>query len=116
VTVDVSPTTPGDVQRFLRQLPWRIRAMTAKVDGQIKGIGGVALLPDGTAIAFLEASEDDCKRYPLTLHRTAKKLFDDMKGRKIVAILDHEREAAPRWLARLGFAQHDDTVWVRWQV
>lgn len=104
--ITVAPTTQDDVEAFLQTRPWRLKAVTGRVNGEIKGIGGIAFLPDGLAVAFLEASEDDCRRYPITLHRTAKAFLDDARGRgmrNILALVDSKREAADRWLKRLGF-------------
>src|SRR3990167_7521406 len=105
--VQVKPTTADDVREFFPEaLPWRIKALTGRVGGQIKGIGGMAVLPDGTLAAFLEASEDDCRRYPITLHRAARRFLADARAqcvRKIMAKCDTGRVAAARWLERLGF-------------
>lgn len=120
--VVVTPTTPADVDQFCKdKLPFRIRAVTGRVNGEIKGIGGVTTLPDGTLVAFLEASEDDCKRYPVALHRAARRFLADMEARgihRIVARLDSTRDAAGRWLERLGFKPTsvvDGETYYTWQ-
>jgi topoisomerase IA-like protein len=101
----ISPTTPADVEEFKHATPpYRIRAVTGRVDGRIVGIGGIAYLPDGTVAAFLEAT-DEARKYAVTLHKTALR---SLKGyRKLVALCDPEIEAAPRWLKRLGFEPVD---------
>lgn len=104
--VVVTPTTAEDAREFLTELPWRIQAVTGRVDGEVRGIGGITMLPDGTCAVFLEASEEDCRKYPVTLHREALKFLAAAKARgirKLVAQVDSSREAAIRWLERLGF-------------
>lgn len=122
MSVEVAPTTPADVAEFLPDgLPWRIRAWTARRDSNVIGIGGIAYLPDGTMIAFLEASEEDCQKHRVTLHRMALRFFSQFKAqgaRRIVAIVDAKREAAARWLKRIGFepvGEVDGEVVYRWQ-
>lgn len=117
---DLRPTTPEDVASFIKEpLPYRIRAITGTVDGEIKGIGGLAYLPDGTAVAFLEMAEG-AERYKVTLHRAALRVIEEAKARgvrKIVAQADLTRDTAERWLDRLGFAPVEvdgERVWI-WQ-
>ena len=104
---EVTPTTIEDAKTFFPfATPCRIRALTIKIDGEIKGIGGYAILPSGDRWAFVSASEDDCRRYPYALQRAAHRLLKEMKSdgiRRIVASCDPKRGAAPRWLRRLGF-------------
>src|SRR5437762_2925276 len=105
--VEITPTTPADVTEFFPKAQlWRIRALTARLDGKIIGIGGIATLPDGTMAAFLECEEEWARKYPLTLHKTALRVLADarLRGvRKLVAMSDDRRDAARRWLQRLGF-------------
>lgn len=104
--IELRPTTQADVDEFLkRPSPYRIRAFTGWVDGEIKGIGGLAYLPDGTALAFLELAEG-ARRYAVTLHKAALRTIEEAKARgvrKIVAQADTSYSTAERWLTRLGF-------------
>jgi len=104
--VKVRPTTPQDVETFLgKSPPYTFKGETGLVDGEIVGIGGIAKLPDGTALAFLHLAPG-AERYAVTLHRTAKRIIAETKARgvrKIVALADLSIEAAERWLLRLGF-------------
>lgn len=104
--VEVRPTTQDDVERFFgKPLPYRARALTAFVGDKIIGIGGVAMLPDGSALAFLDMAEG-AERYAVTLHKTALRVLSDAKQRgirKIAACADLTKPAAVRWLIRLGF-------------
>jgi hypothetical protein len=100
------PTTPADIDAFIaRPIPYRARAYTAWLGDKILGIGGIAVLPDGTALAFLELA-DGANRYAVTLHKAALKTIEDAKARgirRIVAQPDTSQPTAKRWLARLGF-------------
>lgn len=102
-----------------RPLPYRARAYTGLVDGEIKGIGGIAYLPDGTALAFLHLAEG-AQRHAVTLHKTAKRLLAEAvrRGtRKIIAQADPHEPTAERWLTRLGFKPvtiDGERVWI-WQ-
>ncbi|WP_375408506.1 hypothetical protein [uncultured Methylobacterium sp.] len=83
----------------------RIRAMSARVDGELVAIGGLAYLPDLTVVAFLEG-HSAVKRWPITIHKAVRAGLADAKRRgvrRIVAIAADDVEAAPRWLERLGF-------------
>lgn len=117
---DVRPATLEDFQDFLgRPPPYRAQAFTGRVDGEIKGIGGIAYLPDGTAIAFLHLAKD-ANRYAMTLHKTAMAVMAlaEKRGiRKLTAQADPAQPTAERWLARLGFepvAVDGERVWI-WQ-
>lgn len=117
---DVRPTVQADVDEFLgRPLPYRAQAFTGRVDGEIKGIGGIAYLPDGTAVAFLHLAKD-ANRYAITLHKTARAIIAEAKKRgirKLTAQADPAQPTAERWLARLGFepvAIDGERVWI-WQ-
>ena len=102
----VTPTTPEDVLEFRQATPpYRIRAVTGRVDGRIVAIGGIAYLPDGGVLSFLEAT-DEARKYAVTLHREAKRSLSAAARaghRVVVAVCDYRIEAAPRWLKRLGF-------------
>ena len=101
---EITPTTKADIREFFpRATDWRIKAITVRIDGEIKGIGGYAILPNGTRLAFLEASEEACKKYPMTLSRATKKFFSGLNVSRMNATCDEARKAAPRWLERLGF-------------
>lgn len=117
---DLRPTTAADVLAFLgRPFPYRARAYTGWLGDTILGIGGIAELPDGTALAFLHIAEGT-ERYAVSLHKAALKIIADAKARgvrTIVAQADPDRDTPPRWLTRLGFepiAIDGETIW-KWQ-
>jgi len=122
--VRLVPTTAAHCEAFFPEpLPWRIRAMTALKGDEILGIGGMAMLPDGQTAAFLEVSEENAKKYPITLHRAAKAILQQAKDlglRRLVTRADTRRPAAERYLQRLGFefAGNDDGeviyLWQQW--
>ena len=104
--IETVPTTRRDIEEFFPKASnWRIKALTVRVDGEIKGIGGFAIMPNGVKIAFLEASEEDCKKYPVTLLRAAKRFFRELDPGivKLSATCDAARKAASGWLEHLGF-------------
>src|SRR5438046_1497902 len=112
----LTPTTPEDVLEFKQRTPpYRIKALTGRVDGRIVGIGGIAYLPDGTLVAFLEAT-DEARKHAVTLYKAAKQILQDAAAsghRKIVAIGDPEIDAVPRWLKHLGFEPVDNGIYVK---
>lgn len=117
---ELRPATANDVAAFIgRPFPYRVRAFTGVVGNDIKGIGGLAFLPDGTALAFLHLAEG-AERYAVTLHRAALKVIETAKARgigRIVAQADTTKPTAERWLARLGFEPvpiDGERVWL-WQ-
>ena len=98
--------------------------MTALRGDEILGIGGLAMLPDGQTAAFLEVSEENAKKYPITLHKAARLILQQAKDlglRRLVTRADTRREAAERYLQRLGFefAGKDDGeviyLWQQWE-
>lgn len=113
VPVTIEPTTPSDVAEFFpRASPWRICALTVRVDGRVIGIGGYYYSDDGCRVAFVEASEADCKRYRITLAKAARKFFamcDEHGVGRLCAEADLDRGAAGRWLHHLGFNESHRT-------
>ncbi len=102
----VTPTTAEDVRDFIKDpLPYRIKAFTGRVEGKIVAIGGLTFMPDGTAVAFLEA-DDEARKNPVALHKAGLRVMREAHAagyRIVTALVDSGIEAAPRWLKRLGF-------------
>jgi hypothetical protein len=117
---EIRPSTAEDFVAFKGRLPpYRCRSFTGTVGGKIMGIGGIAYLPDGTALAFLEL-EPGAHRYAVTLHKAAKRVIEEAQSRGIpcmIAEADPKEPTAQRWLSKLGFKPQqidNETVWI-WQ-
>ena len=118
----ITPTTLSDIKEFFPSLtPFRVKAVTVKVQGKIYGIGGYLLAPDGTKIMFMEADEANCKYMPSIVYRATLQVMDDLKksgAKKVVAKLDKSRDKAERFLIHLGFkrlCEKDGEVIYQWQ-
>lgn len=99
------PTTAADLDRAGYTLAFRSRAVTALLGDEVLAIGGMAFLPGGKRLAFVNLT-DEARRFPVTLHKTAVRFFEDARARginSILAIADKTVEASDRWLERLGF-------------
>lgn len=114
----IRPTTLADCEAFYgRELPYRIKAYTGLIDGEVVCIGGLGFPHDGT-IAFADMKEAVRQwPYAVELHRFARRVIAEAKAagvNRIVARADASIEAAGRWLKRLGFEPltSDGTLWV----
>jgi hypothetical protein len=117
--ITLRPTVLGDLPYVIGEsLPFRIKAITAEIDGQVIGIGGLAFPPGEPLIALVQlapapASRETAgdtrplaKKYPVAFHRAglgAIKMFRDFGAGEVVATADATSDAAARWLKRLGF-------------
>jgi hypothetical protein len=134
--VTLRPTVPADLSHVIGEpLPYRIRAITALVDGRVIGMGGIAFPPRGPVIAFVQlaparpargqSSEDaapcrddragegvpEAKRYPVAFHRAglmAMAMIRASEAEQVIATADAGSDVAVRWLKRLGFKPADD--------
>lgn len=106
MVVEIRPATPDDIFAFAKeQAPYRVRAYVGVEDGEIIGIGGVAYLPGGAVLAFLNITEQ-ARRRPVALMKVARRVIREARERgvkTINALCDDEIEAAGRFLNRLGF-------------
>lgn len=104
--VSFRPTVAADLPRIVdKPLPHRIRAITALLDGEVIGIGGLGYRPDGTAIAFAEIS-DTLRKYPLAVHRAGllgMALIEASGVPMVIAEAQPGNAAAERWLKHFGF-------------
>ena len=105
--VRLVPTTAEHVERYLgTPPPWRIKSITALKGDEVLGFGGLGFLPDGSTAGFLEASEEACKKHPITLYRAVQKILRMAREagcKRLVTHCDTSREAAERFLLRIGF-------------
>lgn len=108
--VTLRPTISADVPHLTSDpLPARIHGITAEVDGQVIGLGGLSYRPNGTVIAFAWISEE-ARKYPLAIHRAGRMAMDLIRKSRlpmVVAEAEPGNEAAERWLERLGFVARD---------
>ena len=102
------PTVTADLAYVIGEpLPYRIKALTAEIDGKILGVGGIAFPPGEPVWAFVQQAPE-AKRFPVAFHRAglmAMKMIRESGIREVVATCDADNPAAIRWLRRLGFAQ-----------
>jgi RimJ/RimL family protein N-acetyltransferase len=118
---EVRRAKPSDFDKFLTTpLPYRVRAWTGVVEGEVIAVGGIAYMRDGTHGAFMLAG-DDARQFPVTMHKTALTVLREARElgiRRLVTKAEPGVEAAERWLERLGFEPiiiDEDKVWVRWE-
>jgi RimJ/RimL family protein N-acetyltransferase len=108
--VTIRPTVAADFDHLVhRPPPFRLRALTVLDGDRVLGIGGVALPPHGTPLAFVEQAPD-AKRYAISFHRAgllAMRMIRDLGLNEVTATCDPDDPAALRWLARLGFVLSD---------
>lgn len=106
--VVIRPTRPSDLKHVIGEpLPYRIKTLTAEIDGKILGIGGIAFPPGGMVEAFVQQAPE-AKNYPFAFHRAglmAMKMIRESGVREAVASCDKDNPVAVRWLKRLGFVE-----------
>lgn len=86
-----------------------------EIDGEIIGIGGLALSA-GRAMAFFDGKQDMAE-FKVTLHKTALRVLDDARAlgfRRVYAARSEKYPRAERWLTRLGFQPVDGEAVFVW--
>ena len=81
-----------------------LKAWAGEVDGEIVALGGIAFAK-GRWFAFCDLKEG-AKDYPMTIMRTAKKVFEYAREKNIrfvYAEADPDEPKAVRWMESLGF-------------
>jgi RimJ/RimL family protein N-acetyltransferase len=118
---EVRRTIASDFDKVITiPLPYRVRAWTGLVDGEVIAVGGIAYMADGTHGVFMLA-DDRARSFPVTMHKTALTVLREARDlgiKRLVTIAEPGVEAAERWLERLGFEPimvGKDRVWVRWE-
>jgi N-acetylglutamate synthase-like GNAT family acetyltransferase len=116
--VTFRPAVLADFIHFYGHRPqWRARALAAEINGNLVGLGGLALLPNDSWACFMMAT-DEFRRHPVALHRSGLRMIAEARKlgiRRMAAIAQPGVDAAERWLARFGFEPMQigkDTVWV----
>jgi N-acetylglutamate synthase-like GNAT family acetyltransferase len=104
--VEFRPTTADDLPHLTDQpLPFRIKAVTALIDGRVVGVGGIGFMPDGVVAATVLMT-DEMRAHKFALHRMAKKFLADVAAsgiRELVTLADQDIAGAENWLRHLGF-------------
>lgn len=115
MTVEVRPVTPADIETYaVEQSPYRVRGYVGLLDGEIIGIGGVAYLPNGEVVAFLNVEQAAREKAPIALTKIAKRVVRDAHARGIKginAMCDDAVPSAARFLKRLGFKHMGDNLY-----
>lgn len=91
--------------------PVRVLAIAGKVDGRVIAIGGIAIRPNGVKQAFADIGPE-ARKYPITLHKAGLATIALAKKhgmRELRAVAAEPKEAAVRWLLRLGFTPVEGT-------
>jgi hypothetical protein len=105
--VEFRPTIASDLPHLTdKPLPFRIRAMTALIDGNVHGVGGIGFMPDGTVVGLAQMT-NEMRKHKFALHRMAVKFLADLKQsgiRELVTLADTTvAPSAENWLRHLGF-------------
>lgn len=104
--VEFRPTVAADIAALVTEpLPHRIRCVTALLDGEVVGVGGLGYRPDGTAIAFAHIT-DALRRHPVAVHRAGRlgmALIRSSGVPMVIAEAQVGNPAAERWLRHFGF-------------
>lgn len=105
--VEIGPADPSDFERLIGKLPpTRVRALAARRDGEVIGVGGFLYFPDGTVQATMFVSPAG-RQFPAAIFRAgvlAMRLARRVGLREVRATADRNEPAAERFLVRLGFA------------
>lgn len=110
------PATIEDVVSYVGELPnVRLRAWAGLMDGRVIGIGGLAYLPNGSVLAFINAEPEARLCAKVSIYKAAKRAIAwalDHGLREINAIKSDDIEAAERFLVKLGFRDAGRGVFV----
>lgn len=105
------PARPADIEHYLPNCPYSVRAVVAERDGELLAIGGV-YYQRGTAIAFTEARQDFSKRDRARGMRHVMRIIEQVHG--AVYAKEGPFETAPAMLAHFGFEPVEDGYYCRW--
>jgi RimJ/RimL family protein N-acetyltransferase len=104
--VQFRPSVPADFLALIGSLPaYRSHSITALLDGEVVGVGGVVFRPRGEIWASCVISEKG-RRYPVAVHRAglmAIAMFRRQGFRRVYAAAEPGNAKADAWLDRLGF-------------
>lgn len=120
MTTDIRPITLEDIMALNggKHPEYRIHGYSCYKDGELVGCGGLAFLPNGGTMMFLNTVDNWQKRLPIALVKTFYALLNDatsMDRRHIYAYPQPELgETAVRFLERLGFKLDEDGGFYKW--
>jgi len=104
--IELVPTTPAHIAELAdASIPFRVKAITALIDGKVIGIGGIGFPKGGMPTAFA-CLTDELRSRKVSLHKIGKRCIAEWKAaglRQVLALADSNVEAAERWLLRYGF-------------
>ena len=119
--VQLRPSRPEDFAALADLVDggpaYRVRSITALLDGEVVGIGGLIYRPNGEVWASM-ALREGARRYRTLVHRCGRagmRLIKQSGARCVYAKAQPGNAAAERWLERFGFRRHagDTFVWRR---
>jgi N-acetylglutamate synthase-like GNAT family acetyltransferase len=116
----IRPTVPSDLPHLTDQpLPFRIKAITAEIDGRVVGVGGIGFMPNGAVVGLAQMT-DELRAHKFALHRAARKFMAEIASsgiRELVTLADQDIAGSENWLRHLGFepvTRNGVKVW-QWQ-
>jgi N-acetylglutamate synthase-like GNAT family acetyltransferase len=115
--VEIRPARLSDFLQLVGAAPdYRVRAWAAERDGELLGVGGLALLPDETWAAFVHAAPG-AHRFKVSFHRAGLMVMAEARRlglRRVVATAETKVPRATEWLERLGFRPTEAAGVVVW--
>jgi len=106
----------ADVLEFAGRIPpYRIKAWTGRLNGEIMGIGGIGRHPEGYDLVFFDCKPEARTLGPVTLAKMGRRVMQeiqDMGLSRVYAEADENVEAAGPFLEWLGFKHLEDEVWI----
>ena len=113
----IRSATRKDIAEFSPvSLSRTVTAIVAEVEGRIVAFAGFAHI-GGRIVGFFEFNRE-ALAYPVTIHRTAKRLIREQlqKHKYIYATPDEDEPRAEAWLASLGFRRLEDVPDNLWRL
>ena len=119
--VAFTPATPEDFAALIRSQPVaRVRAIAARLEGELLGVGGFLYQRDGTVWASMAIAPRG-RGFPAAIWRAGvmgMRMAERLGLREVLAVADKDQPAAGRYLERLGFTrigEHKGEPLYRWR-
>lgn len=110
--VELRAATRSDLLEFFGAVPASMRAIVARVDGEIMGIAGIKYTAAGL-VAFSDA-KPGAERFPVSMVRMARMLVKIMGDIEAPIYALSSQPTAPALLERLGFVQTQNPEVYKW--